>query len=261
MEITRDDRIRMERAHVRAWPARQTDNVHGWLWRSSGGGSQRANSVSTIDFHSPDPEATIIEVEARYRAVGAPAQFQTFDETSPAVVPDLLRRRGYRQGDPTVTMFKRISGIDTAPAVRAQDHAWRAWKAAYLAEITESRRATNALILDQIPAVRRFFGGYRDGCLTSTALCVIGFNCAVVECVTTRRDGRRQGVAREVLIALEHWAAQQEADWLGLQVVATNTPAVRLYEHLGFMPGAMNRFWVSNHVTEGEHRRLLQDQA
>jgi hypothetical protein len=49
--IGRDDRVHMERAHVFAWPALRTAVIDGWLWRASGGGSQRANSVSTIDFH------------------------------------------------------------------------------------------------------------------------------------------------------------------------------------------------------------------
>jgi ribosomal protein S18 acetylase RimI-like enzyme len=40
------------------------------------------------------------------------------------------------------------------------------------------------------------------------------------------------------------WAAGQYADWIGLQVVASNIPAVRLYDQLGFVGGATNRFWV-----------------
>ena len=40
------------------------------------------------------------------------------------------------------------------------------------------------------------------------------------------------------------WAAGQDADWIGLQVVASNIPAVRLYDQLGFVGGATNRFWV-----------------
>src|SRR4051812_3050030 len=102
MEITDPDRVRRERAHVLAWPALRTADVDGWLWRSSGGGSQRANSVSTVDFSGNDVEAAIDAVEARYRAVGARAQFQTFDETAPVGLGALLRRRGYRQGEPTV---------------------------------------------------------------------------------------------------------------------------------------------------------------
>lgn len=244
MQISRDDRVRMERAHVLAWPALNTAVIDGWLWRSSGGGSQRANSVSTIDFHGADLEAAVIEAESRYRALGMPARFQTFDETSPPGLADLLRRRGYRQSDPTTTMFKRIERTGAVSDVEVSDHAWPAWRDVYLGEVTENRRATNGLILDRIPAPRAFFGCHRAGEIVATALCVVSFSCAVIECVTTRADARRQGAALSVLTALEQWAAQQAVDWIGLQVVTGNTPAVTLYERLGFVAGATNNFWV-----------------
>ena len=48
------------------------------------------------------------------------------------------------------------------------------------------------------------------------------------------------------LRALENWAATQNARWLGLQVVATNAPAIALYERLGYVSHATNRFWVKS---------------
>src|SRR5690606_8256407 len=42
----RERLLAIEGAAVRAWPAGETREVDGWLWRYSGGGSQRANSVS-----------------------------------------------------------------------------------------------------------------------------------------------------------------------------------------------------------------------
>jgi N-acetylglutamate synthase len=82
MEISLYDRVRMERAHVLAWPALRTARIDGWLWRSSGGGSQRANSVSTVDYCGSDLDVAIDTVEARYNSVGMPARFHTFDPTS-----------------------------------------------------------------------------------------------------------------------------------------------------------------------------------
>jgi ribosomal protein S18 acetylase RimI-like enzyme len=245
MQFSRDQRVWMERAHVRAWPALRTADVDGWLWRSSGGGSQRANSVSTIDFHGNDPAAAIREVEAGYRAVGAAARFQTFDETSPSGLADLLHRRGYTQTELTTTMFKRLKHIETVPDVEVQADPWTEWLDVYLSEITENRRSVNARMIDRIPAPRAFFGCRRDGRIVATALGVCGFECTVIECVATRSTSRRQGAARAVLAALESWATACGVDAIGLQVVATNMPAVRLYERLGYVSGAANHFWVS----------------
>jgi N-acetylglutamate synthase len=244
MRISRDDRVRMERAHVLAWPALHTETIDGWLWRSSGGGSQRANSVSTVDFHGTDPATAIAEVEAGYRALGHPVRFQTFDETSPPNLADTLRQRGYTESEATITMFKRVRSLSMPSDVETRDHAWPEWRSVYLGGITENRRAINALILNRIPTPRAFFGCRRDDDIIATALCVAGFGCAVIECVATRADKRRQGAAQSVLSALETWAAQQDANWIGLQVVTSNTPAVALYQRLGFVAGATNKFWV-----------------
>lgn len=245
MQISRQDRVRMERAHVLAWTALRAETIDGWLWRASGGGSQRANSVSTIDFTGPDMDAAIDTVEARYRARDMPARFQTFDDTAPAGLADCLRTRGYQDGGVTITLFKGLKPAAAPPSVECRDHAWQEWRDVYLDAITENRRAINQRILTAIPGPRAFFGCRRDGAIISTALCVIGFGCAVIECVTTRPDARRQGGAQAVLAAVLSWAALQEADLIGLQVVAGNLPAIRLYEGSGFLPGATNRFFVS----------------
>ena len=79
MKIADDDIRRIERLCVRAWPAFETADIHGWLWRLSGGGSQRANSVSTVDFAGGDPATALDAVEARYRARNAPVWIHTYD--------------------------------------------------------------------------------------------------------------------------------------------------------------------------------------
>jgi ribosomal protein S18 acetylase RimI-like enzyme len=244
MQPTREQRVRMERAHVLAWPALQTARIDGWLWRGSGGGSQRANSVSTIDFTGNDPLAVINTVEARYHAIGGVARFQTFDETQPPMLPDLLRARGYRRSEDTTTMFKRPQPGPPPQDVEQRDAAWPAWLDTYTGAITPNRRMVNTQILAGVPAPRRFFGCGRDGRIVATGLCVVGFGCAVVECVATRGDARRQGAAAAVMGTLEAWAATQAVDLVGLQVVSSNTPAVELYGRLGYTAGATNCFWV-----------------
>jgi GNAT superfamily N-acetyltransferase len=256
MPISRDDRIRMERAHVLAWPAlhtasidgwlwRASASIDGWLWRASGGGSQRANSVSTIDFVGNDLPAAIDVAEARYRTRGAPTRFQTFDDTSPTALPDALRTRNYTPGETTVTMFKRSEPTDALSHVEIHDHPSDEWLDVYLGAVTESRRATNRRILATIQAPHAFFGCRSNGQIISTALCVTGFGCAVVECVATRADARRQFGATNVMMTLLSWAARQGTDFVGLQVVAVNAPALQLYASLGFIAGATNCFWLS----------------
>ena len=92
MHIHNETLRRLERLHVRAWPAAETASIDGWLWRWSGGGSQRANSVSTIDFNGNDMAAALDHAEARYRAKAAPAQVHTYDLSRASGLPALLPR-------------------------------------------------------------------------------------------------------------------------------------------------------------------------
>ena len=240
--ITREQRVRVERAHALAWPALHAEPVEGWLWRASGGGSQRANAVSTVDFTGNDPLHAIETIEARCLAQGVVARFQTFDETQPAMLPELLRERGYESGEETTTMVKSPSPAEPPADVEVRDEAWPEWLDTYTAGITPNCRG-DVEILGAIPTPRAFLGCRRDGRIVATALCVVGHGCAVVECVAARSEVRRQGAALAVMQALEAWAATQPVDLLALQVVSTNTPAVRLYQRLGYVAAATNRFW------------------
>src|ERR1700710_2911213 len=98
MHVCNETLRRLERLHVRAWPALEAQRTEGWLWRWSGGASQRANSVSTVDFNGTDVEAALDRVEALYRAKAAPARLHTFDLTEPSGLPALLAARGYGAG-------------------------------------------------------------------------------------------------------------------------------------------------------------------
>jgi N-acetylglutamate synthase len=243
MQIAADDLRRIERLHVRAWPAFETADVQGWLWRYSGGGSQRANSVSTVDFAGSDPAAALDEVEARSRARNAIVRVQTYDLGAPADLGDLLRARGYGAVETTLTMAKTVGVPAPSADVEVAVTPDVRWLEVYLGAINENRRSVNARILGSVPRPCGYFSCRRAGQLISTGLCVADGDFAVIECMATRAEARRQGGAEAVLRGLEAWAAERGVKTLALQAVAANAAAIPLYTRFGFAPVATNRFW------------------
>jgi len=243
MQIATDDLRRIERLHVRAWPAFETADVNGWLWRYSGGGSQRANSVSTVDFVGGDPAAALDEVEARYRARHAPVRLHTYDLSAPDGIVDLLQARGYRGGETTLTMAKPVGAAEPPADVEVASVANVQWQEVYVGALSESRRIVNAKILGRVPQPCAFFSCRRDGQVISSGLCVADGDFAVIECMATRAEARRQGGAEAVLRSLEALAAARGIKTLALQAVADNAAAIPLYTRFGFATVATNRFW------------------
>jgi GNAT superfamily N-acetyltransferase len=117
------------------------------------------------------------------------------------------------------------------------------WQEVYLGALSESRRSVNARILGAVPQPCGYFSCRRAGQVISTGLCVADGDYAIVECMATRAEARRQGGADAVLRSLEAWAAERGAKTLALQAVDVNATAVALYTRFGFTSVATNRFW------------------
>lgn len=235
--LHRDGLIGIERAAVRAWPAVETREVDGWLWRYSGGGSQRANSVSALSYTGRDVERTIDAVERLYRERGAPVRFQVgFPLSQPEDLDQRLAARGYAIHDPVTTLIKSVVRVERPSEVVLRERASEGWMQVYLSNVTPDRRPFAESILARVPGPCVFAEMIRDGAVLATALGVFFENTAIAECVGTAAAARRQGAAAAVMRALEAWAGSQGAHTIGLQAVTTNAPAQGLYAALGYTP-------------------------
>jgi ribosomal protein S18 acetylase RimI-like enzyme len=226
----------IERAAVAAWPALETTPIGGWLWRSSSGGSGRANSVSCLAAPGLDVEAAVTEAEARYRARGAPARFQITDVAVPADLDAFLAARGYEAYDACTTLARALTAADaTMPSgIVLCDRPGDDWFDVYASVITPDRRTVAPRILERVPRPCAFVGATSDGRIAATVLAVLVGPIVIVECVATAEVARRRGVARTAMQGAMAWAAEQGATTAALGVVAANAPAQALYRGLGF---------------------------
>jgi N-acetylglutamate synthase len=115
MQIAADDLRRIERLHVRAWPALETATIHGWLWRYSGGGSRRAKAVG-LSSHSKDVEiAATSSAEWREVYLGAISESRRKVNTSILdAVPQPCAYFSYRQAGRVISTALCVTDRDFA---------------------------------------------------------------------------------------------------------------------------------------------------
>jgi ribosomal protein S18 acetylase RimI-like enzyme len=228
--------LAIERAAVRSWPALETVEVDGWLWRCASGGSLRANSVAAFAFTGSDPNAAITAVERLYQVKGAPCRFTVSEVSVPADLDALLAGRGYDRGEDHVTMAKDIAGstLPLHPDVAVMREPTAEWLDIYLGGLSGDRRAVAPRILAGLPPQHSYFGCDRAGRLISSGLSVVDGPLASVQCMATLGTARRQGGARAILQAIEAHARDAGCERLYLQAEAANTAALSLYGAFGF---------------------------
>ena len=231
---SREQLAEIEAAAVRSWPALETADVDGWVWRFASGGSLRANSVSTLSFSGSDADAAVRDAERRYRAKGAPCRFTITEVSQPGDLDARLAAMGYERGEDHATMVKEIANSVRAPAdVELSADPAPEWLAVYLSGLTPNRREIAPAILAGLPARRSYFS-CRAGAVVASGLSVGDGQLASVQCMATLATARRQGCARAVLSAIEAWAAAQGCTHLYLQAETANAAAIALYEGFGF---------------------------
>jgi GNAT superfamily N-acetyltransferase len=231
----RDGLIGIEHAAVRAWPAGETRDVDGWLWRFSGGGSQRANSVSALEYRGDDVERSIDTIENLYREHNAPVRFQVgFPLSQPDDLDERLAARGYVIHDPVTTLIKPVASVEMPTNVVLRPAPSEGWMSVYLSNVTPDRRPFASAIIARVPQPCVFAEVLLDGAAIATALGVFCRETVIAECVGTSAAARRQGAAAAVMRGLEAWGRERRAHTIGLQAVTTNAPAQALYTSLGY---------------------------
>ena len=238
----------LEAAAFRAWPALETEDLHGWHLRFARGYTRRANSANaTPATPSADDEAAaaqVRDIEARFAGRGLPPVFRLVSFDAAPTFDDTLAGRGYRFLDLSLVMVAPLDGAarpdDDAPPPQVLDDAG-AWLGHYRA-ITGSAGAdqeTHLRMLRAIPARTAFAtatlpGAGTDGPAAACALGVLDGESLGLFDIATHPDARRQGHAGRLCAGLMRWARGQGARRAYLQVLASNHGAIALYERLGF---------------------------
>ena len=235
MPVSRDTLLAIEQAAVRSWPALETADIEGWLWRFASGGSLRANSVAALAFGGSSVDVALAEAERRYRARNAPCRFTITEVNEPSDLDCRLAALGYVRSEDHVTMAKAVAaGAALRGDIELSPDPTPEWLAVYLSGLSADRKAVAPAILAGLPTPRTFVACRRSGSVVGAGLTIPDGELASVQCMATLPAARRQGCARVVLGAIEAQAAARGCRYLYLQTESANVAAVTLYESFGF---------------------------
>ncbi len=230
---------RIEESSFSALPASQTLLHDGWLLRMARGGPKRANSVNPLAPSSLPLEQKFRYCEAQFARQDIPLTFRLTGHAHNDLLDRFLEQKGLARIDDSLVMTRSLGDLPPAPATYRELDAdvWFA-QMQRLDNASPARKAKHVELLKML-ALPAIYGSVEGG--AAAGLGVIDGKYAGIFDIATDPLVRRQGHARALTIGILQAAKQGGADTAYLQVVASNMPAIRLYESLGFV--AAYRYW------------------
>lgn len=239
MAVTDDLAQHIEGVCAAAWPPIEQWTYDGWVLRFARGYSRRCNSVNPVERGTQVLATKIEACEAAYAARHLPITFRlpsTAAETEE--LDEVLLARGYFSADKTSVRVRSLDAtlpdpaaeIDIVPGITqewlAHTHGW--------SKFSTEQSAAFAEIVARISDQAAFALAWSGDTPVAAGIGVLQRDLVCLEAIVTAPEARRRGFGRALTLGLMRWGREQGAKTAYLQVVKSNTPALRLYNDLGF---------------------------
>ena len=235
---------RLETLADRAWPPTEVIPCDGWELRATGPGiGRRVNSVATVADGTLPLHERISLAEDFYRRRGLAPIFKLTVSSLPADLDRVLAALGYRVDAPvSVRTLDLPADPPTVPAL-IEAHPSEEWRRVNTAA-GEHYGAAPRIFLDLIARIQAplaFVSIHDGGVAAAVGMAVAEDGWVGLFEIGTHPGHRRRGLARQVVGALLAWGVEHGAAGAYLQVMPANSPALALYEGLGFAEAY--RYW------------------
>ena len=229
---------RIEGIHAESWPAIETWEYDGWQLRFARGYTRRANSITTTARGARPLATKIAACEAAYEARHVAPVFRLPSTAEIAEIDNALAQRGYGKADKTSI---RVASLEAALPPRGDDvnvarrltgewlHHQVTWNG-----LDEGRRGAFAAITAGIRRPTAFALLWSGAEAVAAGLAVRQGEFLCLHSIITAPSERGHGYGRAITRGLMRWGQTHGATLAWLQVVKSNTPALRLYNALGF---------------------------
>jgi len=204
------------------WPAAATTQHGPFVLRDGAGGGKRV-SAATLD--GPFSEGALDA------AIAGGAHIFRLSGDGP--LDAALARRGFALVDPSLIYAAPVAAIAAAPRPVSLLHCWppiamqrQLWRDA-------GTGPARLAVMARARAPRTAFIARHRNRAAGVAFCAIHDRIAMLHALEIEPEFRREGVARNTVRGIAHWAAEQGAQTFALAVTAANHPARALYTALG----------------------------
>ncbi|HRD75629.1 MAG TPA: GNAT family N-acetyltransferase [Hyphomicrobiaceae bacterium] len=236
-EVARRGIVALEERGFAAWPALMTVLDDGWVIRLSRGHTKRANSINVLGPSSEPLAEKCARAEALLAWHGLPIVYR-LSPLAPAELTALLDQRRYELIDDTRVMVADLKPSAERPDPRVSVRAGVApdWTAAYAAadRVSVDRAATLQQMMASIAPPHATAEVVDNGHRVAYGLGVVDRGMIGMFEILVAPSHRRQGLAAAIMAGLLDWGRRNGARRSYLQVVASNSPAIALYERLGY---------------------------
>ncbi len=229
---------RIEEASLNSWPAHQQILFDGWLLRSSKGYTKRANSITPLYPSFLPVEEKIPYCENLYWTQNQPSIFRlpSFLPTT-SILDQTLANQQYQYLDQTLVLTRELSSLSPQIALSLNTLSRSAWLELFCQfnPLAPLQQQLHSELLERILISRPVFAFLQlQGIPVACGLGVLEGSLFGLFDILVNPSERNKGYGTQLIANMLAWSVQHNARYAYLQVVATNYPARRLYDKLGF---------------------------
>lgn len=230
---------RIEELSLNALPALRTITYDGWVLRFADGYTKRANSVNPLYESSLPLKEKIPNCEEQYRNQKLGVVYKMTPAAQPADLDSVLAEHGYLEDHRTSVQTMSLgtlpwlSSVGVVELSQELNHKWLQ-NFCRMNQVHPDNQAVLERMLKNIKTLTGFALLVVSDTVVACGLGVIEGNHIGLFDIVTHPAYRGRGFGTELVLGLLKWGKDAGADTAYLQVVATNTPALRLYAKSGF---------------------------
>lgn len=211
------------------WPPARKVRVGPWWLREGAGGGQRVSAASPAGAWQ---EADLPQAEAAMEAMGQARLWVVYDDPQ---LDAALAARGYRRHDPVVAYAAPVAALAGEVSGMAAFAHWPPLAIARDIWAEGGIGPARVAVMERALGPKCAILGRTADTPSGAAFVAIHGDVAMLHALEVRPALRRQGSARNILVAAANWAQDQGAATFSLVVTEQNIAARALYERLGMV--------------------------